>query len=92
MAESYLQVTNQLKGIPVEVSELIEDSRGAWRLKLKGGIEVLLGNKDQEQRLARFKVAYNQALGTNAKLIRRVDLRYTNGLAVEWKQSQLSSL
>jgi cell division protein FtsQ len=51
-----------------------------------------LGNKDQEQRLARFKVAYNQALGTNAKLIRRVDLRYTNGLAVEWKQSQLSSL
>lgn len=92
MAESYLQVTNQLKGTPVEVSELIEDSRGAWRLKLKGGIEVLLGNKDQEQRLARFKVAYNQALGTNAKLIRRVDLRYTNGLAVEWKQSQLSSL
>ncbi len=90
MAERFLQMRTWLHGMPLEIAELTEDASGAWRIKFKNGPEVLVGNEDQERRIARFKVGFQQELVSKLSNVRRVDLRYTNGFAVEWKQTPLS--
>jgi len=47
------------------------------------GLELVLGRDHVEERLARF-VRHYPALAADAGRIRQVDLRYTNGFAVEW--------
>lgn len=91
MGERYIQVKAWLKDLPVEISELTEDEGGSWRLKIKNGPEVLIGSEDQERRVARFKVGFQRELTRKLDNVRRVDLRYTNGFAVEWKQSPVGS-
>ncbi|MEB4592094.1 FtsQ-type POTRA domain-containing protein [Candidatus Thiothrix sp. Deng01] len=91
MGERYIQVKGWLKGLPLEISELTEDEGGSWRLKIKGGPEVLIGNENQERRIERFKVGFQRELASKLGNLRRVDLRYTNGFAVEWKQSPIGS-
>lgn len=92
MGERYLQVRQWLKGMPLEIAELTEDESGTWRIKIKDGPEVLVGNDDQERRIQRFKVGFQKELANQLGKIRRIDLRYTNGFAIEWKQAPVSSL
>ena len=72
-------------------SELTEDEGGSWRIKIKDGPEVMIGSEDQERRMQRFRVGFQQELAKKLGNVRRVDLRYTNGFAVEWKKSPVGS-
>lgn len=92
MGERYIQVREWLKGLSLEIAELTEDESGTWRIKIKDGPEVIVGNDDQQRRIQRFKVGVQKALANQLSKIRRVDLRYTNGFAVEWKQTPVSAL
>ena len=92
MGERYIQVRDWLKGLSLEIAELTEDENGTWRIKIKDGPEVIVGNDDQQRRIQRFKVGVQKALANQLSKIRRVDLRYTNGFAVEWKQTPVSTL
>lgn len=92
MGERYIQVRDWLKGLSLEIAELTEDENGTWRIKIKDGPEVIVGNDDQQRRIQRFKVGVQKALANQLSKIRRVDLRYTNGFAVEWKQTPVSAL
>ncbi|CAK0750550.1 cell division protein FtsQ [Gammaproteobacteria bacterium] len=69
------------------VTTLQVDERRAWTITLSNGIQLLLGKKDLDNRLARFLHVYPSALGSQAERIARVDLRYSNGFAVGWKQA-----
>jgi len=69
-----------LNPIGQEIAALTLDPRGAWRLTLADGRELLLGREQLAFRLRRF-------IGVHAELarlddVRRVDLRYPNGLAL----------
>lgn len=86
MGERYVQVLGWLRGLPLEIAELTEDEHGMWNMKLRNGPLVLIGNKDQERRIQRFRVGFQQELANKLGNIRQIDLRYTNGFAVEWKQ------
>lgn len=59
--------------------------RGAWRLRLDNGMQVILGTHDKNQRLHRFVQAYHQSLKYDQAAIAYVDMRYTTGMAVGWK-------
>jgi cell division protein FtsQ len=91
MAENYKKLYQWLAGLPLVIAEFSEDEGGSWRIKLKDGPEVLIGNEDQDRRILRFKVGFQQELASKLGNVRRVDLRYTNGFAVEWKQSPVGS-
>ncbi|PIE00526.1 MAG: cell division protein FtsQ [Thiothrix nivea] len=86
MAERYVRLMKLLDGLGLEIMELTEDERGVWRMKFRQGQEVIMGRKEQEKRIRRFRVGYMQALRAKFSDVRLVDLRYTNGFAVEWKQ------
>lgn len=72
----------QLLELGLIVDGVHRDARGDWSIQLLGGTEVLLGTDDIEQRLARLVAAYGkiEAIGIPTRL----DLRYSNGLAVRW--------
>lgn len=61
------------------------ENRGAWTLTLGNGIEVALGRDQVEQRFERFITVYQGQLAVRADEVKRIDARYTNGVAVQWK-------
>ena len=85
MGERYVTLTKMLAGLDLEIIELSEDDRGSWRMKVRHGPEIIIGRKEQEKRVQRFRVGYLQGLKDRLGEIDRIDLRYTNGFAVEWK-------
>lgn len=64
-------------------------ARRSWRLDVQPpnadrSLTLVVGHEQALPRLDRFIRVYRNALAERAPAIRRVDLRYTNGFAVEW--------
>jgi len=86
MATSFLQIHRWMAGFPLKIVEFNKDNRGSWKVTLENGITLKIGRNQQEKRLRRFMVGYQQSLASVMTKIRSVDLRYTNGFAVQWKK------
>jgi cell division protein FtsQ len=71
-----------------DVRALRLDARGSWSLTLSGGTEVIVGRSDARPRLGRFARLLPQLLAQPQGVLRRADLRYTNGFALQWDQGQ----
>ena len=81
----YQKMHDQLADIKQKVVALELDQRHAWRAELSNGIELVLGRAPGDGELKRFVKIYEKNLVDKAGKIRQVDLRYTNGFAVQWK-------
>lgn len=82
------KMNHLLAPVGLRVTTLSMDARRAWRVNLDNGMELLLGRAERERQLLRFVHVYPKVLSDKASRIRRVDLRYTNGFAVEWKSAR----
>jgi len=58
----------------------------AWVLRMSNDVLVYLGKKEIEERLLRFCKAYPAVFAEKAEQLASVDLRYSRGMAVQWKQ------
>ncbi|MGF2736905.1 cell division protein FtsQ/DivIB [Marinobacter sp. DUT-1] len=67
------------------------EARGAWTLTLANGIEVVLGRDQVDERFERFMTVYETRLASRSDEVSKVDARYTNGVAVQWKQAVAAS-
>ena len=67
-----------------DVRALKLDPRGSWSLVLSDGAEVIVGRSDARPRLSRFARLLPQLTAQPRQLLRRADLRYTNGFALQW--------
>ena len=67
------------------------EQRGAWTLTLANGIEVVLGRDQVSERFERFVTVYQERLVSRASEVKRVDARYSNGVAVKWKPDAVAS-
>ena len=88
VTELYRDLSAQLKPLDLHIVSLQLDERRAVQLQLHNGIELMLGREERLVRLQRFVKVYNKALLHHAMRIRRVDLRYSNGMAVQWDNSK----
>ena len=88
--KAYRQYGELLNPVAVEIRKFTYDSRKSQSVFLSNGVELKLGRVNAEQRLSRFIKVYKANLSTKMKRISVVDLRYTNGFAVEWKQTNAS--
>ena len=79
----FQKINPELAAANLQLSELVLNARHAWRLKLNNGTQVILGRFDIEQRIARFIRVYPKVFA-NRPAPKSVDLRYNNGLAVNW--------
>lgn len=75
----------------LEPDRLLRTERRAERIRFGNGIEVRLGRRDIDARLARFVTVAWPALRARAEEIGYVDMRYTNGFAVGWKKTGVTN-
>ncbi|MCM0611038.1 cell division protein FtsQ/DivIB [Marinobacter sediminum] len=84
-------MSEELVGHGLSFAGLSLEERGAWTLQLANGIEVVLGRDQVEQRFERFITVYETRLASRSDEVSRVDARYTNGVAVQWKAAEGAS-
>ena len=79
-----------LEPLGLQLQGLFEDERHSKQMVLSNGVILVAGHGNVRKKIARFIAAYEQFLSPQISRVKKVDLRYTNGLAVEWKDPQLA--
>ena len=85
LARTFEESMQRLKPLGLKLHGLFEDERQSKHLVLAGGLVISIGDGEVTEKIDRFITAYEQYLAENLSEVKKVDLRYTNGLAVEWK-------
>ncbi len=81
----FREMQGMLAALGVSISHLEMNARRAWRLQLNSGLALRLGRREVNGRLLRFVRTYGETIAPRLDTIESVDLRYTNGFAVQWK-------
>ena len=85
VAQTYLNVRDQLIPVGLDVRRVHLDARGSWEMTLGNGIEVRLGRRDVPQRTDLFLDVVADIITGRAADIEYVDMRYGNGFTIGWK-------
>lgn len=85
--EQYQQLSRALGSTGRSISTLRLDARGAWEFTTADGIRVMLGKDDIMDRFQRFLLVLgSKQLAPRVNDIKQIDTRYSNGVAVSWKE------
>lgn len=84
LLERFRYVEEVFAGQQLRVETMVLSERRAWRIGLAGGQEVILGRTQFVERVQRFAAAVQRELAGRLAAVRVVDMRYTNGFAVQW--------
>ncbi|MCH8263299.1 MAG: cell division protein FtsQ/DivIB [Proteobacteria bacterium] len=76
----------------LSVVHLRLNERRAWQFELDSGLSVVLGRKDFESRIDRFVYMVIKNMGEKLSQAKEIDMRYTNGFAVRWKQRAIENI
>lgn len=83
----FIELQRLLWALQLDIAEVTMDERRAWRLQLANGLQLVLGRSEHPQRMQRFVRAWPQVLAPRSATLERIDLRYTNGFAVSFRQT-----
>lgn len=83
--QEYREISQLLQPVGLRISEFRGDARGAWQLQLQDGPVVLMGRGQLMEKIRRFLVVWERELRPRAAQVARVDTRYNNGVAVQWR-------
>ncbi len=78
----YREAAEAMGAVGLKVAELRLTERRAWRFRIEDGPEVMVGRADFHGRLARLARVLDRVYTGTAGPVERIDLRYTNGIAV----------
>ena len=81
MSAMYDKLSQDLRPIKLEVTQISLSPRYAWQLRLNNGLVLELGREQMQQRLERFVSVYPYSLSSEKQVVTHVDLRYRNGFA-----------
>jgi cell division protein FtsQ len=84
MAERFHRFSEILQKTGLGLQRVVLTPRRAWELQLSDQTQIILGRDDMQKRLQRY-VRFHAQLAANARQVKRVDMRYTNGFAVQWQ-------
>lgn len=87
VAKRYLDVRERLIPIGLDVRRVQLDARGAWQMTLQNGVEVRLGRREVDERTELFLDTVADIITGRAAEIEYVDMRYSNGFTVGWKNA-----
>jgi len=86
MLNKYYEMNKVFALINQKIIYLKFDDRHAIELKLDNGLKIVLGRDDTIKRLERLIRIYKKVLAVRINEIEKIDLRYTNGMAIGWKK------
>jgi len=89
VARRCFRVQELLEQRGLSLRSMSMDKRGAWKFELSNGVRVRIGAHDVDQRIARFFLALDQGIGAGRGEVAYIDMRYTNGFAVGWKNEKV---
>lgn len=87
LLEQFIQIRDALAARRLQVSGLTLNDRRAWQFELVNGPLVILGRQDVDRRVERFTDYVTTRLANRLSQIKSIDMRYTNGFAVQWQKS-----
>ena len=79
----YRSLSQVLASVELKLTGLKLDPRGGWTLTLSGGPIILAGRNEVLQKVQRFADFYVHQQGLEIAKFETIDLRYSNGLAVQ---------
>ncbi len=85
VARRYLSVRDQLVPLGLDLHEVELDRRGAWDMTLSNGVQVRLGRRNVDRRTDLFVAVVADVITGQAADINYVDMRYSNGFTIGWK-------
>lgn len=85
VAQKYLELRKTVLAFGLNVEFLGIDARGAWRFDLSNGMQVKIGREATDQRFYRFEKRVLPLLFKLERNVQSIDMRYSNGFAVEWQ-------
>jgi cell division protein FtsQ len=85
VAQRYLAVQGRMLEAGMRIAALRLDERGAWEMDLDSGVTVRLGRRDVDERIDRFIKTTSQVIAHRLNEINYVDMRYSNGFAIGWR-------
>ena len=89
LVRQYLTIASAAGKMGQKVTSLTQNQRRAWFMQWENGVQWKLGRADPYPRLLRFLRVYPDLLASNSRGLRSVDLRYSNGFAVQWDSQVL---
>jgi cell division protein FtsQ len=92
VAKRYLEVRDRLIPIGLDLRRVQLDARGAWQMTLQNGVEVRLGRREVDERTELFLDVVADIITGRAAEIEYVDMRYSNGFTVGWKNGSSTPL
>lgn len=81
----YRELSDMLSQHGLVLVELQLDDHGAWFARLENGTGMRLGEGEVMEKMRRFLSAYRYALAGKFSEVNAVDMRYSGGFAVSWK-------
>ncbi|MEM7401532.1 MAG: cell division protein FtsQ/DivIB [Pseudomonadota bacterium] len=90
LARTFENSVQKLKLVNLQLRALFEDERQSKHFVLSEGLVISIGDGDVSQKINRFITAYDQYLASNIAEVKKIDLRYPNGLAIEWKSPHIA--
>ncbi|MCL7744508.1 cell division protein FtsQ/DivIB [Guyparkeria hydrothermalis] len=85
--ERYTSLRPVLADVGLTLSGVSMSARGSLSLSLASGAVIHAGRESLETRLQRLLDVYPATLAGRMEQIERIDLRYSNGFAVAWRES-----
>ena len=85
VAQRFFAVQARLGERNLRIAAMRLDARGAWSLELTEGVEVRFGRRQVDERIQRFLDIAAGVVQPRASEIRYVDMRYSNGFSVGWR-------
>jgi cell division protein FtsQ len=82
--EQYERISQLLRPLNRRITHLTLAARGAWDLQLDDGMKVMLGRDHLMEKTQRFIQLYQTELAQSTTPILAIDVRYNNGIAVQW--------
>lgn len=89
------QVMNNFRGLAdmlrqknLQLLSLRLDKRGNWVALMNDNVQITLGHDQIMEKMRRFMRTYEDVLAAEFERVESIDMRYSNGLAVAWKQQQ----
>ena len=84
--QQYQHLAKELAHLDLHITHLRHGADGSWLLTTDKGFKVVFGAEKLDDRLTRFQLVYEKSLKARVMQVGRVDLRYSNGVAVEWQE------
>jgi cell division protein FtsQ len=90
LVEHYNVLSVMTADLGLQIANIDVNERRAMKVTLSNGVQLFLGRvrdtSDSGTEMMRFVRAYKATLAPQIDRVQFVDLRYTNGVAVRWKQ------